>query len=83
MKYIIIPAEKYEQADKHLAEKLGLDQPRHSIDGTEVVMHAECYERLFPSSTRRRSRVAYPIYDSEDETFEMLMHSEAWSMPSE
>lgn len=83
MKYIIIPAEKYEQADKQLAEKLGLANPRRSVDGSEIVMHTECYERLFGSTGRLRSKAAYPVYDSEDSAFDELMRSTAWTSPEE
>lgn len=79
MQYIIIPIEKYEQADKQIAEKLGLSNPRKSVDGTEVIMHIENYARLFGAASKARSKANYPIYDSEDAAFAELMQSEAWS----
>lgn len=76
-----MPSERFAQADMDAARRLGLSEPRRSVDGTEVVMHKECYDRLFPvspSDGRRRKRAAYPVYDSEDEAFGELMRSEAW-----
>lgn len=88
MEYIIIPTETYEQADKQLAKKLGLDHPRKSIDGTEVIMHIECFERLFGKnganiSLSRRASVSFPIYESGTEEFDTLIQSSAWYIPEE
>lgn len=89
MEYIIIPTEVFEQADMELAKKLGLDNPRKSIDGSEVIMHVECYDRLFlfgqtPSPQRKARNVAsYQVYDSNSDEFNELLSSEAWSMPED
>lgn len=82
MEYIIIPTEVFEQADKELAKKLRLDNPRKSVDGTEVIMHIECYNRLFGIKSfarQSRSRIIYPIYKSDSHAFEQLINSDAWS----
>ncbi|MDE6276836.1 MAG: hypothetical protein K2M06_01870 [Muribaculaceae bacterium] len=87
MQYIILPAEVFEQADIARARALGLDKPRRSVDGTEVIMHVESYERLFPSSsagTRKTRRSAsYPIYDSDTSEFAELLASDAWASEEE
>lgn len=85
MEYIILPSERYEQADKALAKRLGLDQPRRSIDGSQIIMHLECYHSLFayaPAVSSTISQPDYPIYDSNDEALKRLLESEAWSAPA-
>lgn len=83
MQYIIIPTEVFEQADMALAKKLGLDQPRKSVDGTEVIMHIESYNRLFSGAKSRKARIAYPIYESDTTEFTELLSSQAWTAPEE
>lgn len=80
MQYIIIPTEVFETADMVKAKRLGLDYPRKSIDGTKVIMHIESYNRLFgsSSSTARKARIAYPIYESDSEEFNELLTSSEW-----
>lgn len=86
MKYIIIPANKFEEVDKVLAKKLGLDKPRRSIDGTEVIMHIESYQRLFaniPTAFNTQNTESYPIYDHQNEDFISLMQSDKWTISEE
>lgn len=82
MQYIIIPTELFEQADMTLAEKLGLNNPRRSVDGTEVVMHLESYNKLFGENDTTTYR-EFPIYDSNSEEFVELLNSDVWSSSEE
>lgn len=87
MQYIIIPTKIFKQADMTLAKRLGLDNPRKSVDGSEVVMHIESFERLFGQNgsklRKTRQRVSYPVYESGSYELEELLASEAWSIPDE
>lgn len=77
--YIIIPAEVFEQANKTLAKKLGLDKPRKSVDGTEVIMHIKSYDRLFGGSIYETNVQSYPIYDRYSEELKELLNSSIWT----
>lgn len=79
MEYIIIPTEVYEQADMTLAKKLGLDNPRKSVDGSEVIMHIECYNRLFKDAPTTFRANPYPVYDGDNEELQSLLNSDLWT----
>lgn len=86
MKYIIIPTEVFAQADMQLAERLGLATPRKSVDGSEVIMHVENYEKLFGSAPAPKSRSGspeYSIYDSGSEELKQLLDSPEWASSEE
>lgn len=82
MRYVIMPTEVFETADMALARRLGLDRPRRSLDGSEVIMHAECFARLFGpmEAAGRRARRPLAVYEDGEELSELLS-SELWTRP--
>lgn len=81
MRYIIIPTNVFEQADMSLAQKLGLSNPRKSIDGQSVIMHIESFNKLFSESSYPKG--SYMILDSESEEFKELINSDIWTVRDE
>ena len=53
MKFIIIPKELFDSIPEEAKKQLGIDNPRMNIDETEVLLHIEHYDVLFPSSFLR------------------------------
>lgn len=84
MKYIIIPTDVFAQADMLLAERLGLANPRKSVDGSEVIMHVENYEKLFGSApVTSRARSQFAIYQSGSKELSDLLASDDWASKEE
>lgn len=61
MKYIVFPIEKLNEIPQELLDELHL-VPRKSVDGTQVIMKLDHYEKLFPSI------MTLPLLDEEEKT---------------
>ena len=59
MKYIVFPTEKLNEVSQEVLDELHL-VPRKSIDGTQIIMKVDNYEKLFPSI------MTLPMVDSEE-----------------
>lgn len=81
MQYIVIPASLFSEADPATARRLALDCPRHSLDGSEIIMHIESFHRLFPAATFSL-RSPYPVYESGD-PLDALLQSPQWMPQSD
>lgn len=84
MEYIILPAELLNEITQETLEHLHLS-PRYSIDGTEVLMKVDNYEKLFPrpmtlelDNEETEPVCPYPTYDNPSEAFDTLLSSPAW-----
>lgn len=77
MKYIVVPTESLNLFDSNELKKLGLENPRISLDGSLAIMHLENYYRLYPAIFVSRYS-DLPIYESGAE-LDALLNSEAWS----
>ena len=67
MKFIIIPKELFDSIPEEAKKQLGIDNPRMNIDETEVLLHIEHYDVLFPT------------YDATSTEFNSLITSDEWS----
>lgn len=92
MEYIIIPKELFDTVPEEARIELGIDQPRTSVDGTEVILHVEHYDQLFPptstlsddeENTDTRIIRAYPTYENPSVEFSAVLESEKWSPKEE
>lgn len=88
MEYIIIPKEVFDTVPEEVKKELGIDSPRMSVDGAEVLLHVEHYDTLFPptsllsddeESNDNRIIRTYPTYVNPSEEFENLINSDKWS----
>lgn len=61
MKYIVFPSEKLDEIPQEVLDELHLT-PRKSVDGTQVIMKLNHYEKLFPSI------MTLPLLDEEEKT---------------
>lgn len=85
MKYITFPADKLKEVPQEVLNELHLS-PRHSVDGTEIIMKVVNYEKLFPSvqtlplaDNVETTEVAYPYPVYEGEELEQLLASAEWT----
>lgn len=85
MRYIVIPRELFDTIPEEIKKKLGIDSPRMSTDGTEVMLHIEHYDVLFPPMMTLEeddnSDIVYPFptYDATSTEFNSLITSDEWS----
>ena len=85
MRYIVIPRELFDTIPEEIKKKLGIDSPRMSTDGTEVMLHIEHYDTLFPPvmtlEEDDNSDIVYPFptYDTTSTEFNSLITSDEWS----
>lgn len=85
MRYIVIPRELFDTIQEEIKKKLGIDSPRMSTDGTEVMLHIEHYDTLFPPvmtlEEDDNSDIVYPFptYDATSTEFNSLITSDEWS----
>lgn len=89
MKYIVFPSENLNAIPQEVLDELHLT-PRKSVDGTQVFMKVDNYEKLFPSAmtlplldeeTPQEPVYPYPTY--EGDALEELLKSDEWSIPIE
>lgn len=70
---------------KEAKKQLGIDNPRMNIDETEVLLHIEHYDVLFPPMMTLEeddnSDIVYPFptYDATSTEFNSLITSDEWS----
>lgn len=89
MKYIVIPKEVYNSIPVEVREQIGIDSPRFNTNETEVIMHIEHYDTLFPPvATLDEEEVIEPVYPYSVYTdpsveFSNLLASEDWSSNEE
>lgn len=89
MKLIIIPKELFDSIPEETTKQLGIDNPRMNIDETEVILHIEHYDVLFPPMMTLEedndSNIVYPfpIYDAASSEFNSLITSDKWSTNTE
>lgn len=85
MKFIIIPKELFDSIPEEAKKQLGIDNPRMNIDETEVLLHIEHYDVLFPPMMTLEeddnSDIVYPFptYDATSTEFNSLITSDEWS----
>lgn len=89
MKYITFPTADLNAIPQEVLDELHLT-PRKSVDGTQVIMKVDNYEKLFPSAmtlplldeeTPQEPVYPYPTY--EGDALEELLKSDEWSIPIE
>lgn len=84
MKYITFPADKLKEVPQEVLNELHLS-PRHSVDGTEIIMKVVNYEKLFPSVQTlpeldgEPQEVVYPYPVYEGKELEQLLASSEWT----
>lgn len=85
MKFTIIPKELFDSIPEEAKKQLGIDNPRMNIDETEVLLHIEHYDVLFPPMMTLEeddnSDIVYPFptYDATSTEFNSLITSDEWS----
>lgn len=86
MKYIKFPSERLNEIPQEVLVELHL-VPRKSIDGTQVIMKVDNYEKLFPSAmtlpelgedTPHKPVYPYPVYEGSE--LEVLLSSPEWTV---
>lgn len=75
MKYITFPTANLNEIPQEVLDELHL-VPRKSVDGTQVIMKLDHYEKLFPSimtlplldeeETPQEPVYPYPVYEGEE-----------------
>ena len=83
MKYIVLPAEILAEVTQEALDYFHLS-PRYSIDGSEVIMKVDNYEKLFPSvmtlpetgEEYQGPFFTYPVY--EGDFLDNLLKSKEW-----
>lgn len=92
MRYIVIPRELFDTIPEEIKKKLGIDSPRMSTDGTEVMLHIEHYNSIeeFPSpiSTLEDGEIEtiqypYPVYNNPSDELSALLNSDEWTSKEE
>lgn len=91
MKYIVIPKEVYDSIPVEVREQMGIGSPRFNTDETEVIMHIEHYDVLFPPTATleidgeeiTESTYPFPVYTFPSLEFSNLLASEEWSSNEE
>lgn len=89
MKYIVFPVDKLNEVPQEVLDKLQLS-PRKSVDGSEVIMKVDNYEKLFPSVAMlpelpegEQSAPTYPYPTYEGNALTTLLNGVLWSAPEE
>ena len=90
MRYIVIPRELFDTIPEEIKKKLGIDSPRMSTDGTEVMLHIEHYDTLFPpvmtleeDENNNTANYPFPVYEATTTEFNSLIASDKWSANTE
>lgn len=90
MRYIVIPRELFDTIPEEIKKKLGIDSPRMSTDGTEVMLHIEHYDTLFPpvmtleeDENNNTANYSFPVYEAATTEFNSLIASDKWSANTE
>lgn len=85
MEYIVIPVELYNSIPDDQKKYYGIQYPRYSNDGLEVIMHLNIYEEIFPSVSplselEENDKVEhqFPVYTNPSDEFTNLMDSSKW-----
>lgn len=86
MKYIKFPSINLNEIPQEVLDELHL-VPRKSVDGTQVIMKLDHYEKLFPSvmtlslldeeETPQEPVYPYPVYEGEE--LNTLLSGPKWS----
>ena len=75
----------FDSIPEEAKKQLGIDNPRMNIDETEVLLHIEHYDVLFPPMMTLEeddnSDIVYPFptYDATSTEFNSLITSDEWS----
>ena len=89
MKYIVFPTVNLNEIPQSVLDELHLI-PRKSVDGTQVIMKVDNYEKLFPSAmtlplldeeTPQEPVYPYPTYECD--ALEELLNSDKWTNKEE
>lgn len=90
MRYIVIPRELFDTIPEETKKKLGIDSPRMSTDGTEVMLHIEYYDTLFSpvmtleeDENNNAANYPFPVYEAATIEFNSLITSDKWSANTE
>ncbi len=85
MKYIVFPSENLNAIPQEVLDELHLT-PRKSVDGTQVIMKLDHYEKLFPSimtlpllDEEKTENPIYPYFTYEGEELNSLLSGPEWS----
>lgn len=86
MKYIVFPSEDLNAIPQEVLDELHLT-PRKSVDGTQVIMKLNHYEKLFPSimtlpllgEEEKTENPIYPYPTYEGEDLNVLLSGPAWT----
>lgn len=88
MKYIVFPVDQLEGVTQDMLDHYLLS-PRLSVDGTQVIMKVDNYEKLFPSPMMLPKTgeeyqgpvYPYPVYEGNG--LEELLNSPEWTRQEE
>lgn len=92
MKFIIIPKEVFNLALIDRLKELGIDNPRTSVDGKQVLLHIEHYNSIeeFPSPIYALAdgeietvQYPYPVYNNPSDELSALLNSDEWTSKEE
>lgn len=86
MKYIVFPSENLNAIPQEVLDELHLT-PRKSVDGTQVIMKLNHYEKLFPSimtlpllgEEEKTENPIYPYPTYEGEDLNVLLSGSDWT----
>lgn len=86
MKYIVFPSENLNAIPQEMLDELHLT-PRKSVDGTQVIMKLNHYEKLFPSimtlpllgEEEKTENPIYPYPTYEGEELNTLLSGPEWT----
>lgn len=86
MKYIVFPASDLQNIPEEELSKLGLS-PRLSVDGREVIMKVDNYQKLFgvPAmlDEEEGQDLQYPYPTYEGQALQSLLETPTWSPENE
>ena len=78
MKYIVLPAEILAEVTQEALDYFHLS-PRYSIDGSEVIMKVDNYEKLtLPETGEEYQGPVYPYPVYEGDILDNLLNSKEW-----
>jgi hypothetical protein len=92
MEFIVIPREVFNLTSIDRLKELGIDSPRASADGKQVLLHIEHYNSIeeFPSpiSTLEDGEIEtiqypYPVYNNPSDELSALLNSDEWTSKEE
>lgn len=85
MKYIVFPSENLNAIPQEVLDELHL-VPRKSVDGMQVIMKLDRYEKLFPSimtlpllDEEKTEELSFPYPTYEGEELNTLLSGPEWS----